>query len=100
MTRGSDVAHCAALTLVFLTITIRAGAQPAIALADADGDRIADLTVFRPNGANWFIRYSRSGYVTNTVTQWGLPGDVPVPGDYDGDRRMDLAVYRPPTGVW
>ena len=32
--------------------------------------------------------------------QFGIPGDVIVPGDYNGDGSTDRAVYRPSTGIW
>ena len=37
---------------------------------------------------------------TNTSIQWGLPGDVPAPGDYDGDGIVDQAIYRPSASAW
>ena len=53
-----------------------------------------------PPPASWFIRQSTTGFTTSVSFQWGLPRDVPVPGDYDGDGKTDLAVYRPATGTW
>jgi hypothetical protein len=35
-----------------------------------------------------------------TVVSFGLPGDVPVPGDYDGTGAMRLAVFRPADNTW
>ncbi|MGH9948643.1 MAG: FG-GAP repeat domain-containing protein [Pyrinomonadaceae bacterium] len=34
------------------------------------------------------------------MVEWGLPGDVPVQGDYDGDGTTDLVVARPSDGIW
>ena len=66
--------------------------------ADADGDGKTDLTLFRPSTATWYTLPSGSGFTAPTSTSFGLPGDVPLPGDYDGDGIADFAVYR--SGSW
>ena len=50
--------------------------------------------------ASWYVALSSTGFASVSVFQWGLPGDVPVPGDFDADHRADITVYRPSTGVW
>ena len=72
--------------------------QPVV--ANFDGDRKADLAIFRPSSGTWFIANSATGYTTNTTRHWGLATDVPVSADYDADGRVDAAVYRPSTGSW
>ncbi len=62
---------------------------------DFDGDNKADISVFRPNGGNWYIQGSQSGF---TGAQFGDTNDKLVPADYDGDGKTDLAVYR--SGTW
>ena len=54
--------------------------------------------MWRPADGRWFIRKSSTDFLASATFQWGLNGDVPVPGDYDGDGRADLAVYRPANG--
>ena len=62
---------------------------------DFDGDNKADISVFRPNGGNWYLLQSQNGF---TGAQFGASTDVIVPADYDGDGKTDLAVYR--GGTW
>ncbi|MEP6847597.1 MAG: VCBS repeat-containing protein [Acidobacteriota bacterium] len=66
-------------------------------ISDFDGDGMSDLSVFRPTDGNWYTLGS-GGNVS--ISNWGLPTDIAVPGDYDGDGKTDPAIYRPSTGTW
>ncbi|WP_435005234.1 aryl-sulfate sulfotransferase [Tundrisphaera lichenicola] len=59
----------------------------------------SDLSVFRPSTGTWYDA-TIGGVIVTNAQQWGLPGDIPVPGDYDGDGKDDLAVFRPSNGKW
>ena len=63
-----------------------------------DHDGKSDFAVFRPADRNWYVY--KSGDKSFSVTQWGLPTDHLVPGDYDGDGLTDHAVWRQQTGIW
>lgn len=63
---------------------------------DFDGDRKADISIFRPSTGDWHIL--KSSDRTPLATNWGMTGDQIVPADYDGDGRFDLAVFR--NGAW
>ena len=65
---------------------------------DYDGDRKADISVFRPSSGLWFIQNSNNGSVL--INQFGIATDLTVPADYDADGKTDIAVWRPSTGVW
>jgi len=58
----------------------------------------ADIAVFKPSNASWYISYSGGGWVT--PQPYGLGTDKPVPADYDGDGKADFAVFRLSDVKW
>jgi Tol biopolymer transport system component len=68
---------------------------------DFDGDRRADLSVFRPSAGFWYIARPTGVPSQNfDAVQFGNAGDLTVPADYDGDGLTDIANWRPADGVW
>jgi hypothetical protein len=63
---------------------------------DFDGDRKADVAVFRPETGSWYVLKSTDN--SYMAVQWGISTDKLVPADYDGDGKTDFGVYR--EGVW
>ncbi len=57
-------------------------------------DGKADVTVFRENQSNWYIKPVGSPFY------FGLPGDIPIPADFIKDYGTEIAIFRPNTGMW
>jgi hypothetical protein len=65
---------------------------------DVDGDRRAEIGVYRPSTLTWYMRLSRDGFSTAPAMNWtlALSADNQIaPGDYDGDRLLDAGVCTP-----
>ncbi|CDH44337.1 FG-GAP repeat domain-containing protein [Candidatus Contendibacter odensensis] len=54
----------------------------------------ADYAMWDKNNGTWSLYYN--GGIPNGVhaIPWGLPGDIPLGGDYDGDGITDFTVWR------
>jgi hypothetical protein len=85
------------------TTSSRAGRIEDVAVpADYDGDKMADLAVWRPVDGRWYILTSQNNFSAShaLIARLGINGDVPVPADYDGDGITDTAVFRAAENRW
>ena len=65
--------------------------------ANATAAPPADLAVWRPSNGNWYVLGGPGSQ--QTTFNFGLPGDVAVPGDFDGDGKTDFSVFRPADSI-
>ncbi len=72
-------------------------------ILDINGDGRTDFVVVRSTGgagtqSTWLT--SLSGGNPTSQREWGINGDLLVPGDYDGDGKDDVAVFRASNGTF
>jgi uncharacterized delta-60 repeat protein len=79
----------------FAVVRYTTGGQATATNADFDGDGKEEVSVYRPSEGVWYANCACQGF---RAVRFGLPGDIPVAGDYDGDGRTDQAVFR--GGTW
>jgi hypothetical protein len=86
------------------TYTIQLGKPgdiPVVGMRNVYGNSEGDVAVFRPSEGKWYISGGNGPVPYGYFIQWGLPGDLPIAGDFDGNgSSLDLAVWRPSNGVW
>ena len=63
------------------------------------------LGFFRPSTGEWFLDRNGNRKWNKCkkdlcVASFGVPGDIPVAGDWNGTGKTKIGVFRPSTGEW
>jgi len=64
---------------------------------DFDGDRKADISIFRPSNGQWWIDRTTAGVYAAT---FGGVNDRITPGELTGDGKTDISFWRPSPSTW
>lgn len=73
---------------------------PESVLADYDGDKLTDPSIYTPTKGIWSIRLSSTGYATYTLTNFGGTNYTAVVADFDGDGISDPTVFCATDRSW
>ena len=80
----------------------QAGDIPVV--GDWMGRGTSQLGLFRPSTRQWFLdrnnKQTWDGCGKDTCFYFGVPGDMPVVGDWNGTGISKIGVFRPSTGEW
>jgi hypothetical protein len=74
-------------------------------VGDWTGRGRTQLGLFRPSSGQWFLNRNAkrawNGCAKDTcISSFGIPGDLPVAGDWNGTGITKIGVFRPSTGEW
>ncbi len=71
-------------------------------VGDWNGDGVDDVGVWRPSTGRFYLDVDGSFTWTRGVDvitdAFGIPGDIPVAGDWNDDGKDDIGVWRPSSG--
>ena len=72
-------------------------------VGDFNGDGKTDLAIMRSGSAalaTWYVDFAPCDGQFDAKGRFGLPGDIPLAGDFNADGVDDICVYCPSTGTW